>query len=375
MKKALVIGGTGPTGPTVVNGLLQRNYDVTILHSGAHEIEFDGPVEHIHADPHFSETLTEALATRDFDVAVAQYGRLKVTSEVLRGRVGHLVAIGAATGLFARPEAPIWGPLGRPALIGEWEFHLETVEEGNKLAFKMAEACSNMFEIGASGGFLATYIGYPLLYGPRQPGSREWSIVRRILDKRPFLILPDGGLKLESRGYSLNVAQAPLLAIDNPAVANGKQYAVADREVYTVKQRVEAIAKRLNSDIEIISLPYEFSQPAYPLYRHSQLHRVTVANDARTELGFRDEVPLDQALNDTVDWLVNEMPTPGGELETLLGDPFAYEVEDQLLTAWNECREKIGAIEYPLPNYAHVYKHPKAPGEEWSRKKPTQGPL
>jgi nucleoside-diphosphate-sugar epimerase len=34
--KALVIGGTGPTGPYVVEGLLQRDYEVTIMHGGFH---------------------------------------------------------------------------------------------------------------------------------------------------------------------------------------------------------------------------------------------------------------------------------------------------------------------------------------------------
>ena len=34
----LVIGGTGPTGPFVVNGLLERGHDVTICHTGNHEV-------------------------------------------------------------------------------------------------------------------------------------------------------------------------------------------------------------------------------------------------------------------------------------------------------------------------------------------------
>ncbi|MFH1486398.1 MAG: NAD-dependent epimerase/dehydratase family protein, partial [Chloroflexota bacterium] len=51
--KALVIGGTGPTGPYIVEGLLKRGYDVAILHRGTHEIPLPTEVEHIHNDPHF----------------------------------------------------------------------------------------------------------------------------------------------------------------------------------------------------------------------------------------------------------------------------------------------------------------------------------
>ena len=46
--KALVIGGTGPSGPFTVNGLLERGYEVTVLHGGQHEVEFSQPLEHIH---------------------------------------------------------------------------------------------------------------------------------------------------------------------------------------------------------------------------------------------------------------------------------------------------------------------------------------
>ena len=52
MQTALVIGGTGPTGPYVVNGLAERGYKVTIIHTGRHETDLLGPeIEHIHTDP------------------------------------------------------------------------------------------------------------------------------------------------------------------------------------------------------------------------------------------------------------------------------------------------------------------------------------
>ena len=34
---ALVVGGTGPTGPHILDGLLERGFDVTIFHRGTHE--------------------------------------------------------------------------------------------------------------------------------------------------------------------------------------------------------------------------------------------------------------------------------------------------------------------------------------------------
>ncbi len=76
-QKALVIGGTGPSGPDVVHGLLNRGFDTTIFHAGVHEVPLPGEVRHIHGDPHFRETITEALGNSEFDVVIAQYCDLR----------------------------------------------------------------------------------------------------------------------------------------------------------------------------------------------------------------------------------------------------------------------------------------------------------
>src|SRR5690349_18263907 len=89
--KALVIGGTGPSGPHIVNGLLERGCEVTVLHGGQHEVEFTQPVEHIHTDPHFVETLAPALEGRVFDIAIATYGRMRIIAELLKGKTARFI--------------------------------------------------------------------------------------------------------------------------------------------------------------------------------------------------------------------------------------------------------------------------------------------
>lgn len=90
--KALVIGGSGATGPHVLTGLLQRGYDVAMLHRGVHEPAGLPAVRHIHADPHFAESLESALDGEVFDLVVAMYGRLKAVAEVVAGRWGRFLA-------------------------------------------------------------------------------------------------------------------------------------------------------------------------------------------------------------------------------------------------------------------------------------------
>ena len=64
--QALVIGGTGPTGHFIVNGLIARGFDVTILHTGRHEVDEIPPsVEHIHTNPFKPENISTASFQAD----------------------------------------------------------------------------------------------------------------------------------------------------------------------------------------------------------------------------------------------------------------------------------------------------------------------
>jgi len=69
--RALVIGGTGPTGIHVVRGLVDRGYEVTIMHRGLHErAETPPQVVHLHHDPYDADDLRSALGATTFDVVV-----------------------------------------------------------------------------------------------------------------------------------------------------------------------------------------------------------------------------------------------------------------------------------------------------------------
>jgi nucleoside-diphosphate-sugar epimerase len=364
--RALVIGGTGPTGPFVVEGLHERGFDVTILHGGQHEVEFSVPdVRHIHVDPHFQETLESGIGAETFDLVVAQYGRLRIVADVFKGRTERLVAVGGATALFAGDEDERWGGTGRPTLFPDTStiYHRELLEDGsNKLGLRMVEAMQTLFDKHTT----ATYIGYPVNYGPRTPGPYDWSIVRRVLDGRKTFVVADGGVKLESRVYTENAAHSVLLAVDNPELAAGKRYSVADRYAFTMRQRIEFVAKHLGHELELVDMPFDVAWPCHPLWRHDREHRLCQSTLIREELGYSDPVPADQALARTIDWLVENKPEPGGELERQVGDPFDYAAEDALIERWRETREALGEIESPLPEQGHQYRHPKKPGEAWS---------
>jgi hypothetical protein len=137
--RALVVGGTGPTGPFLVQGLLQRGYQVTILHRGMHEVpDIPAEVEHIHTDPHFRDTLEQALGGRTFEVAIATYGRLRLVAEVLWDKTPRFIGISSIPvyrgGLV--PQANF--PAGMPIPAAEAVPLAQSPQDGD-FAYKIAQ--------------------------------------------------------------------------------------------------------------------------------------------------------------------------------------------------------------------------------------------
>ena len=176
----------------------------------------------------------------------------------------------------------------------------------------------------------ATHFRYPYVYGPHQLVPREWCIVRRVLDGRPFIVLPEDGLTLHHYGYAENLAHAVLLGVDKPGTAKGQTYHCADEEVLTLRQVVEIVAGALGRPLEIVSMPWQLATPARPLLAQPlPTHRVLDLGKIQRELGYRDVVPAREALALTARWLAAHPPAPGGQEETVLQDPFDYAAEDR----------------------------------------------
>ncbi len=356
--KALVIGGAGPSGPFVVSGLVARGFQTTILHSGRHEPpELPAEIEHIHSDAYDPAKVEAALAGRSFDVAIVTYGRLRRNAEILAGRVGQFISVGGFPGYRGYMNAPLFEPPGFPVPTREDGPKVFDPSEDEK-GFRIRATEERVFDAQPD----ATHFRYPWVYGPRQPAPREWSIVRRILDRRPFLIVADGGLSLSHFGYVENVAHALLLAVDRPKVAAGQIYNCGDQEVLSIAQVAQTIAKSMGHEWELVSMPWEIAWPARPLVAQPwTTHRIVSLAKLETELGYRDIVPPREALAQTARWLALNRPAPGGVEEMVLQDPFDYAAEDALVARY---RTALAGIAEPVwakgeaPGYGLAYSGP-----------------
>lgn len=356
---ALVIGGTGPTGPHVVQGLVERGFRTTILHSGRHEPDgIPDEVEHVHTDAFDPEKVREALEGRCFDVAIATYGRLRRNAELLAGRVGHFLSVGGFPVYRGYMNALACAPPGMPVPTREDGARVSDPSQDEK-GYRVARTEERVFEAQPE----ATHLRYPWVYGPRQPAPREWSIVRRILDRRPHIILPDGGLSLCHAGHVENLAHAVLLAVDQPEKSKGRVYNCGDQEVLSLRQMVETIAKAMDDHPwEIVSMPWELAIPARPLVGQPwTTHRMVSLARIESELGYRDVVPPREALARTARWLAQNRPEPGGLEEWVLQDPFDYEAEDRLIERYREAMRSVRPPEWrdgEAPGFGMAYSGP-----------------
>jgi nucleoside-diphosphate-sugar epimerase len=343
---ALVIGGTGPTGIWIVQGLVDRGWDVTILHRGTHErAETPSLVTHLHHDPYDADDLRAALSGRTFDLTVAMYGRLRRIAEITAGRTGQFVSVGGVPAIRGWMNPFLFEPYGLPVPADETHATVAEPHEDEK-GYRVARTEEVVFDHHPA----AAHFRYPYAYGPYQVVPREWSIVRRVLDGRRRIVVADDGLTLHHHGFTQNLAHAVLLGIDQPSAAAGKVFNAADEEVLTVRQVIELTATALDYEFEIVSMPWEVAIPARPLMAQPlPTHRVLDLTRLKADLGYRDQVPARTAIGITARWLAANPIAPGAPEEVVLTDPFDYAAEDQLIDAWQHAMRALPPVHFATP--------------------------
>ena len=337
--KALVVGGTGPTGPPLVEGLLGRGFEVSLFHTGRHELP-DGPdVRHIHGSPFEADSIASSLGGETFDVVVATYGRVRVLAEHFAGKCGHFLVVGGTPVYAGYVNPGELFPTGMRLPVREKTHPLVPVDAARFAGYNVAPIRITedfVFDLGRRGAFGATYLRYPTIYGPRNPHGWEWTVVRRVLDGRPWMILSDDGRGIHSRAGARNAAEAILLAIDHPQASIGNAYNVADDDLVSIRQWAELVAEAAGGGLEFRSLPGELPSPGWAVIAFGYQGTPSCVLDTtalRTDLGYRDVIPLRQGLTDTVHWMLDNIEEMHHNPN--LTDPFDYPAEDRLMTAYH----------------------------------------
>jgi len=364
--EVLVIGGTGSTGGDLVRGLHGRGHEVTTLSRGVHEGPgLPGGIARILADPHFAPTLDEAIGGRSFDLVYAMYGRVKVIAEVFAGRAGHLVSVGGVPAYRGCVAPEHVRPYGMPVNAREdapLADEVDDVESVPAFARAIVAAERAVFATRSAGGFGATHVRFPQIYGRRSVVPWEWSVVKRVIDGRRRMILPDDGLGIISRCAARNAAEVLLKVSDDLDAADGHVFNVADDDQFTTRQWAEFVCEVLGAEMEFVGVPtilapsalIELPPPA------ARPHILLDASKAKRVLGYAEVVSAANATRDAVEWLVQH-PVRAEDYPTYAAR-FDYELEDRLIDAYTEAVEWVRKrVPDEPPDVVHPLPHPKVP--------------
>jgi nucleoside-diphosphate-sugar epimerase len=323
-RRAFLLGGSGQTGRALIPRLQQRGWDVVVAGRG----EREGPpgVEHVTVD-RTEEGALEAAVGDGTDVLIDFAAFEPEQAEqllTLRGRVGSVVVLSSAAVYFPEDEADF---ARLPVPIAE---RTETVPPGRAgYASKKRAIEVALLEQDA---LPATLIRAGAIHGPWSTWAREWHFVKRILDGRRAIVLAYRG---ESRFHPIsvhNLAELIWLAAERP----GRRVLNAgDPEPPTVLEIGRAIAANLDHEWAEVLIGEPVGNVGETVW--STPHPVVLdMTEAEFELGYRPVTTYEQALPETVAWLVEA--TRGRDWREVLprsaeimATAFDYAAEDELI--------------------------------------------
>lgn len=330
--KALIIGGTGPTGPAIVRGLVERRYEVTVYHTGKHEVDDLPPVQHLHGNPFEPEEIKKDLGSAEWDAVCSMYGRLRFLADALAGRCSRFIGIGGSAGNVAPELLPF--PQGRGLPITEEYPRYAERLPGREVGFAVAETERGVLAHHDRGDFSATMLRYCSLYGPRVTRQWLWPVVRRILDRRPFVLLPGDRPNLFPVCYAENAAAQVLLALERPEAA-GQVFHAADQETYLIEDVIRIVGEELGYVPEVVHVAHPLAARLASGYiREGSGAYMLDMGKMTWLLGYREPVEPAEGIRRTARWL-SENRTDLNEAE-LTRNPFAYEAEDRLVASYRQ---------------------------------------
>ena len=354
----LVIGGTGPTGIPLVQGLVDRGHHVTILHRGTHERpETPAAVEHLHTDPFDEDALRAALDGRTFDVAYAMYGRLRMIAEVLRGRTGRFVSVGGVPAYRGWMNAWLYDPPGLPVPVGEDAPTVDDAEDDEK-GYRIVRTEEAVFAAHPD----ATHFRYPYVYGPYQLDAA------RVDRRAPHPRRPRAHRRRRRRPHAapprLHREHRPRAAARARAARRRRREDLQHRRrggaVGPPGRRARRRGARPPARDRVDALRPRGARPGRCSPSRCRPTGCSTSRGSRTDLGYHDVVPARRPSARTARWLAEHPLRAAAPEEHVLTDPFDYAAEDRLIDAWHGGTRHRARVRRttPEPRYGLAYSGP-----------------
>ena len=230
--RALVIGGTGPTGIPIVRGARRpraRRHDPAPGHARA-----GGDAARRSRTSTPTRTTRRRSPTRSadatWDVVVAMYGRLRRIAELTAGECGQFVSVGGVPAYRGWTNPWLFEPAGLPVPVAE-DAPTVTDPAIDEKGYRIVRTEQAVFAAHPN----AAHFRYPYVYGPVP--ARPARVARRAPHpRRPATasIVADDGLTLHHHGYTENLrARGRCWRSTSPSGRAARSSTSADEEVLT----------------------------------------------------------------------------------------------------------------------------------------------
>ena len=312
--RVLVLGGTRFLGPFVVDELRSRGHEVGIVSHA--EVACGGSVRSHRgdaSDPAVLEPMLRSWRPEGL-VDMLHHGpdHARAVAEVCGGKLSRSVHISCASVYGSAPVCPV-----------DEETDLVSGEDVPKEVLAQIDADRVVIEASERGDLPGTVVRLPALYGPRSRDCAEWFFVKRVLDGRSRVALPDGGLHICHRGFAQNMAWGVVQALLSSR-AGGQVYNIGEEKLYTLAQLATGIARALDHAWDLYSVPGHLWTAPYARTSFFDLRK------ARGHLRYKDRMIPRDGLELTAAWLCQSPPGndwrwPG------IAEAFDYAREDALI--------------------------------------------
>jgi nucleoside-diphosphate-sugar epimerase len=339
--RILVIGGTSFMGPLVVRALREQEHEITVFHRGKTQVDLPQGVREMLGDRrpltrHAVELQDLAPeVVLDMIPAIEQDAREVVS--IFRGVARRVVAISSQDvyRAFGRVNGKESGPVDALPLTEEsplrenlYPYRGETLRGQEDSRSWQDDYDKILVErlVMSEPGLPGTILRLPMVYGPGDYQHRLFSYLKRMDDHRPAILL-DGfeAWWRWTHGYVENIADAIALAVIDDR-ASGRIYNVGEPFTFTMAEWVSRIGQAAGWQGKVVLVPRGDLPEPLRWGINAEQDVVVDSSRLREELGYEEQVHLDESLRRTVAW---ERANPPREIDLR---EFDYAFEDAVLT-------------------------------------------
>jgi nucleoside-diphosphate-sugar epimerase len=316
--RALVMGGNRYIGLSLVEELVRRGHEVTVMNS--HEAPLPPGVRRLHGDRRIAGTITHTLGPHrdEFDIVYDNtaytVSDLEPMVELFTGRVRHFV--------FTSSSAVYRRSLVQP--VTESSSTHDPADDAPAKAYGVGKVRCEQFlqRLHEEHGLPVTVLRVGHTLGPRSPlATRDPGFFARLERRRPILI-PGDGFPFIQLVHVADVASL-MASIPGNDRAAGRTYNVFGNEFASLVNLVRIMARVAGVEPRIVHVPLEAARHLRPPLVHwgeaVMGGAVFSIERALTELDWRPAFGLESGYRDSWEWYRTEgRARYGPELDELL---------------------------------------------------------